>query len=36
MLFELAHPVKFDGDFEDSDPTHEFSEHSCTLITANN
>ena len=35
MLFELAHPVKFDGDFEDFGPTHEFSEHGRTLITAN-
>ena len=35
MLFELAHPVLFDGDFEDFGPTHEFSEHGRTLITAN-
>ena len=32
MLFELAHPVKFVGDFEDFGPTHEFSEHGCTLM----
>ena len=32
MLFELAHPIKFVGDFEDFGPTtHEFSEHGCTL-----
>ena len=35
MLFELAHPIKFDGDFEDFGPSHEFSEHGCTLKTAN-
>ena len=35
MLLELAHPVKFVGYFEDFDPTHEFSEHGCTLKTAN-
>ena len=35
MLFELAHPVKSAGDFKDFGPTNEFSEHSCTLITAN-
>ncbi len=27
MLFELAHPIKFCGNFKDFGPTHEFSEH---------
>lgn len=27
--------LQFVGDFEDFGPTHEFSEHGCTLKTAN-
>ena len=33
MLFELAHPIKVVGDFEDFGPTHEFSEHGCTSVS---
>lgn len=35
MLFELAHPFKFTGDFRDIGPVLEFSEHGCALKTAN-